>query len=197
MKKTKKINLIINHEDYRKYELIFHKIKIVFYIFASIFILSSIIFYIIIKNQIDNENKLIKQKRFLLEITNQRVQDLAKLNYLQQKYQDYKTFIKDDAFSAYYYDLLNSAIKKSSEEAALKTFNIDKSREVSCSVIFSEFTSLRGFLKFIESSDFLNNFESIVLKSYNITGSYENKKEAYELNFSGKFKPLDLNYENY
>ncbi|MGB9883482.1 MAG: hypothetical protein ACPLRN_03155 [Microgenomates group bacterium] len=196
MIKRKKINLIINREDYQKYEQFFQHFKIAFYIFASIFILLSIIFFIIIKNKVDNENKLINQKKFFLQTINQKTQDLAKLNYLQQKYQDLKTFLKDDAFSANYYDLLSTAIKQSSEEAALKSFNIDKSREVGFTVVFSDFNSLRGFLKFIESTVFLNNFETLVLKSYNITGARENTKETYELNFEGKFKPLSKTYEN-
>lgn len=191
MIKKKKINLILNREDYQKYENFFKQFKIIVIVFAGLFFITSIILFLIIINKTNLEKDLINQKEFLFETINKKTNNFAKINYLEQKYQDLKKFLKDDAFSSYYYNLLNSAINQSSEEASLKSFNIDKSRNVFFTVNFLNFDNLRGFLKFVESSIFLDNFETLSLKSYLISGANENTKESYELSFEGKFKLLN------
>ena len=126
----------------------------------------------------------------------QRRGDEAKINYIQKKYTDLNTFLKDDAFSTPYYQLLSDAIKDSSESASLKSFEVNKNRITSFTISFTAFDKLMNFLKFAESQTFIKNFESISLKSFVIVGDKE-KKESYELSFSGQFAPfkLDLNNE--
>ena len=136
------------------------------------------------------------QKKTYLQLLTQRRGDEAKINYIQKKYTDLNTFLKDDAFSTPYYQLLSDAIKDSSESASLKSFEVNKNRITSFTISFTAFDKLMNFLKFAESQTFIKNFESISLKSFVIVGDKE-KKESYELRFSGKFGrfKLDLNNE--
>ena len=138
----------------------------------------------------------LQKKTYLQQLT-ERKDDEAKINYIQKKYTDFKTFLKEDASSLPYYQLLSDAIKNSSESATLKSFQVNKDRESSFTITFTVFDTLRDFLKTAESQTFIKNFENITLKNFVVIGDKE-KNENYELSFSGKFIPikLDLNSEN-
>lgn len=131
------------------------------------------------------------QKKTHLQLLSERRGDEAKINYIQKKYLDLKTFLKDDSSSAPYYQLLSSAIKDSSKSAGLKSFEVNKDRMTSFTISFSAFKELMDFLKFAESQTFIKNFENISLKNFVVLGKKE-KKESYELSFSGKFIPFKL-----
>ena len=178
MRKTK-INLIINREDYQKYEKYFYWLKIATYGLFSLFIFIFIVFFILIKINSDNNDRLISQKSSLLKALAEKKGDEAKIFYLQKKYEDLNIFLKDDAFSSLYYGLLSEALKQSSESSILKSFDINKNRQVEFSISFEQFTELMSFFKFIESEIFLKNFETISLKSFTIIGD-KDKKENYE-----------------
>ena len=188
MRKTK-INLIINREDYQKYEKYFYWLKIATYGLFSLFIFIFIVFFILIKINSDNNDRLISQKSSLLKALAEKKGDEAKIFYLQKKYEDLNIFLKDDAFSSLYYGLLSEALKQSSESSILKSFDINKNRQVEFSISFEQFTELMSFFKFIESEIFLKNFETISLKSFTIIGD-KDKKENYELSFAGTFKKI-------
>lgn len=185
MKKTK-INLIINREDYQKYEKYFYWLKIATYGLFGLFLIIFIIFFVLIKVDSNKNDQLILQKANLLKALNEKQENEAKIFYLQNKYNDLKDFLKDDAFSSSYYGLLNQALKQSSESSILKSFAINKDRQVNFSISFQEFPELINFFKFIESEVFLKNFETITLKNFTIIGN-DNQKENYELSFSGVF----------
>ena len=53
-----------------------------------------------------------------------------------------------------------------------------------------------NFLRFVESENFLNNFEEISLKSFEVVGQNELKDENYELSFTGKFISLTNEKKN-
>lgn len=185
MKKTK-INLIISREDYQKYEKYFYWLKIITYGLFGFFLFLFLIFVILIKINSNNNDKLNLQKSSLLKTLAEKKSDEARIFYLQKKYDDLNNYLKDDAFSSLYYGLLNQALKQSSESSTLKSFEINKNRQVEFSIAFEEFPELMSFFKFIESEIFLKNFETISLKSFTIIGD-ENKKENYELSFTGTF----------
>ena len=190
-----KINLIINREDYQKYEKYFFWLKIIAYGLFGFFLFLFLVFFILIKTNSNNNDKLILQKSSLLKALTEKKGDEARIFYLQKKYDDLINFLKDDAFSSLYYGLLNQALKQSSESSTLKSFEINKNRQVEFSIIFEEFPELMSFLKFIESEIFLKNFETISLKSFTIIGD-ENKKENYELSFAGIFIKIKQNIIN-
>lgn len=188
--KKNKINLIINREDYQKYENYFYYLKIAFFGFFMLFFIIFLAFLIILK-KINYQLKTLElKKKTLLEYLKEKTTDTAKINYIEKKYRDLKTYLKDDAYSSPYYSLLNSALLESSQSAELKSFNINKNREVDFTLSFADFNDLRSFFKFIESKTFLDNFETISLKTLNLFGATELKKENYELSFKGRFIPL-------
>jgi len=188
--KKKGINLIVNREDYHKIETVFSYLKLSIIVLFVLFLVISSYFLISLKKK-DNQLRIINlEKQSVLRLINENSQKFAQLNYLRQKYQLLKTYIKDDANSSPYYSLLNEALKDASNSAQIKEFNIDKNRQVDFTIAFSDFPSLRNFFKVIESQKFLKNFESIYLKSFNVIGATIDRKENYELSFYGKFIPI-------
>lgn len=185
--KKNKINLIINREDYQKYENYFYYLRIAFFGFFMLFFIIFLAFLIILKKINYQLETLELKKKTLLEYLKEKTTDTAKINYIEKKYHDLKTYLKDDAYSSRYYSLLNSALLESSQSAELKSFNINKNREVDFTLSFADFNDLRSFFKFIESKTFLDNFETISLKTLNLFGATELKKENYELSFKGRF----------
>ncbi len=140
------------------------------------------------------QNKTIKslfeQKKILLQSLKDKEAYEAKVSYLEKKYSFLKEFLKDDAQTLPYYNLLNSALSLSTQSAQLRSFKIDKNRHVDFTVIFNNFSEMMAFFKFIESEKFIKNFENIILKSFSISiGEQEN--ESYELSFTGRFIPLN------
>lgn len=190
MKKTR-INLLVNREDYQKYENFFERLKLMVTILTFFLFIVFIFFYLTIRKKFNSFEQMNLQKKTYLQLLTDRRPDEAKINYIQKKYIDLKTFLKDDASSTPYYQLLSDAIKNSSQTASLKSFEVNKDREASFTVIFSNFEKLMDFLKFAESKEFINNFESISLKNFVVIGN-EDKNESYELSFSGKFVPIKL-----
>jgi hypothetical protein len=193
MKKSK-INLIINREDYQKFENYFFYLKIILTCFSLLFFIVSGTFFYIINNKSKKSEELGLKKITLLNVLNQKTEDEAKFTYIEKKYQDLTSYLNEDAYSSPYYSLLNSTLKDSSEAATLKSFIINKDRVASFTIAFSEFSRLRDFFGLIESETFLKNFESISLKSFSVIGATVENKENYELSFNGKFVKLKRNF---
>jgi len=171
--KKNRINLLVNREDYQKFENYFERLKLSASILTFILFIIFISFYLILKNNFNEYERMnLQKKNYLLQLTKRRG-DEAKINYIQKKY----------------YQLLSDAIKNSSQTASLKSFEVNKNRESSFTLSFSDFDKLMEFLKFAESRIFIDNFEKISLKNFYIIGSKE-KKESYELSFIGKFVPI-------
>lgn len=190
--KKKRINLIINREDYQKYEQYFFYLRISFFILLIIFFISFLFIFINLNHKKKLENQLMFQKASLLQYLNAHTENFAKINYIEKKYNDLNLFLKDDANSSTYYTILDLALKESSETAILKNFKINKDREVEFKISFNDFQSLRNFFQFIEKPIFLKNFETISLKNLSIIGQKDNnEKKNYELNFVGKFIKLE------
>ena len=186
MKKTK-INLIINRADYQKYEDIFNTLKITVFGLLGLFFVIFIILLTVINNNTKKYDNLNLQKKLLLQSLNEKRGDEAKIFYIQKKYDDMIKFLKNDAFSSTYYTLLTSALKDSSQEATLKSFDIKKTRDVSFTIAFQNFDKMMNFFKLTETEEFLSNFEQISLKTFTVIGSDDKTKENYELSFVGRF----------
>lgn len=186
MKKSK-INLLINREDYKRYEKYFYWTRIVTIIMIVVFAISSL--YLILSgfNQTSKLNSLLTEKQSLLQAMKNRQVDEAKLILVDNKYQSLNEFLKDDAYSYPYYNLLSKAIASSTESASLKSFEINKNRDVAFVVSFNNFNELMNFFRFVESEKFLKNFEKVILKSFAAIGGSSVKKDSYELTFNGKF----------
>ena len=183
------INLLINREDYQKYENLFERLKLTATILTIILAILFTYFYISIKNKFNIYEKTNLQKKTYLQMLTNRRGDEAKINYIEKKYSDLKNFLKDDASSVTYFEILSDSIKNSSESARLKSLEVDKTRNTSFTITFSVFEKMMDFLKFAESEVFLNNFENISLKNLIIVGDNKSQ-ENYELSFTGKFIPV-------
>lgn len=193
--KKKHINLLINREDYQKYENYFEKLKLSAAILTVILFVVFLSFFMILNKKSSLFEETNQQKKTYLQLLTSKKGDEAKINYIQKKYADLETFIKDDASSSTYYQLLSEAIKDSSQSANLKSFEVDKKRDTSFTISFSDFDRLMDFLKFAESKTFINNFEIITLKSFSIAGDEENNQN-YELIFNGTFTPVKYDLIN-
>jgi hypothetical protein len=187
--KNKRINLLVNREDYQKYENVFERLKLSVAVLTLILFIFFIFFYLTLRKKFNTFEKMNLQKKTYLQSLTERRSDEAKINYIQKKYLDLKIFLKDDAASLPYYQLLSEALKNSSQTANLKSFEVNKDRETSFAITFSDLDKLMEFLKFVESRKFINNFESISLKNFVVTGNKENN-ENFELSFDGKFIPM-------
>lgn len=194
MKKTK-INLLISQENYQKVEKYFQYLRYAVFILFIIFFVLVSLFLIMRISQNNQINQLQVQKRALLEIVKSKSSDEAKISYIQKKYQSVKEFLKDDAYSLPYYNLLNSAISSSTQPAALKSFQIAKSREVTFTISYNDLGDLLNFLKFVESEKFLKNFEKLSFKSFTAIGDINVSKANYDLSFVGKFIPIKSGLE--
>lgn len=188
MKKSN-INLLVNREDYQKYENYFERLKLVATISTIILTVLFLYFYILIKNNLNDYEKMNIEKTGYLQLLTDRKDDEAKIIYIEKKYIDLKKILKDDASSVAYYEILSHAISNSSESAQLKSLDVDKTRNTSFTIAFSVFEKMMSFLKFAESEVFLSNFEKISLKNFVIIGE-KNNQENYELSFTGKFAPV-------
>jgi len=184
--KSSKINLIVNREDYQKYQNYFYFLKISILVLSLIFVVVFLGYLIDLQRRNSAIEKLDKQKILYLQILQQKKGDEAKIFYLQRKYADIKLFLKDDSNSAPYYNLLTSTLKESSQSSQIKSFSIDKNHAFTFTIVFENFDELLSFFKFIESDIFVKNFESISLKSFTLIGN-ANTKENYQLSFDGKF----------
>ena len=190
MKKSS-INLLVNREDYQKYENLFQRFKLTAALLTIILAVIFAYFYFSIKNKFNVYEKMNLEKKNYLQLLTERRKDEAKINYIGKKYSDLKNFLKNDAASVAYFELLSNAINNSSESAKLKSFVVDKTRNTSFEITFSLFEKMMDFLKFAESEIFLNNFENISLKNLIIAGS-----QNYELSFTGQFIPIKPNENN-
>ncbi|EKE14222.1 MAG: hypothetical protein ACD_12C00619G0001 [uncultured bacterium] len=187
MKKSS-INLLVNREDYQKYENLFQRLKLTAALLTVILTIIFAYFYFSIKNKFNIYEKMNLEKKNYLQLLTERKKDEAKINYIGKKYSDLKNFLTNDSASVAYLELLSNAINDSSESAKLKSFVVDKTRNTSFEITFSLFEKMMDFLKFAESEIFLKNFENISLKNLIIAGS-----QNYELSFTGQFVPIKPN----
>lgn len=190
MKKSS-INLLVNREDYQKYENLFQRFKLTAALLTVILTIIFAYFYFSIKNKFGIYEKMNLEKKNYLQLLTERKKDEAKINYIGKKYSDLNKFLENDASSVTYFELLSNAINNSSESAKLKSFVVDKTRNTSFEITFSLFEKMMDFLKFAESEIFLSNFENISLKNLIIAGS-----QNYELSFTGQFVPIKPNENN-
>lgn len=185
MKKTK-LNLLTNRVDYQRLETIFRWIRISSLGLSIIVIITIGGFFLVFSVQSSKIQDLLNQKTTYLSNLKDRENEEAKLYYIQTKDQQLNSYLSQDAHSLPYYNLLNTALSKSSESATLKSFLMQKNRETNFTVTFINFDELLNFFRFIESDDFLKKFEKVSLKSFTAIG--DNKaKTNYELSFIGKF----------
>jgi len=180
----KRINLLQSRYDYQKIEKIFFYIRyltfFLIFIFIIIFILVNLT-NISYKKEIDG---LYSKKIELIKELNNYINEEAKINIFQNKYQAFSEFLNEDARFLPYYYLLTSSLKSATPEPTLVSFKINKEKYTEFTLSFSNFEQIINFFNFIEDENFLDKFENINLDGFSSTES------KTELTFKGKFISL-------
>ena len=187
----KGINLLSKQLKYKKIGTIIVRLRVVLVVLTVFFALLFLSFSVILFRQSQEVNKLISNKRSLLEylLVNKEVE--AKFVFFNNRYQEIKEILKNDVNFLPFYSLLNESLNQASPAPQLKSLVINRDRTVSFALNFIDLPSLLTFLKFGESDNFLDNFDQLILGSFNIVqNSAKEKKANYELIFNGKFSSL-------
>lgn len=152
---------------------------------------------ITLKNEI---SQLAKKKELYLSVLFNEKDVEANIRYFKGKQTQLLNYEKDDAhFVPYYQVLLNVLSSSASQSARLDTIEIDKNRDTSFVVKCNEYNGMVAFLKYVESDEFLSNFETLSMASLNLSrespdairGANQQKvNKNYQLQFKGRFKEL-------
>lgn len=160
------------------------------------FILFAVIIVKTISVQKDAADFMKKKQLYLSLLADQKDAE-ANTRFFKGKLTQLNKYELDDARFVPYYTVLLAAIKSSTQSAVLDTVNIDKTRATTFLVKFKDYEGMILFLKYVESPDFLNNFEELSMASLNLSriqSSTSNSQGAtsksYQLQFTGKFKPI-------
>jgi len=189
MKKTR-INLLTSRQDYYRLENYFGIFRKFLVGYVVVFLLTIIGLAGFRIYQTSQQNKLYESKKSILSQLSSRKTDEVKLIKLSKKLNSYREFIKDDARFIPYYELLLATLQQSSQSATLTEFNIDKSREMSFKLRFSNFDEMVNTFKFIESPDFTRSFSRLDMKDF--IGKLDSSDAAnYDLSFEGSFKQIN------
>lgn len=191
--KTKKINLLISRFDYQEAErriMIFRNSVLGLSLFILVLVSASFFFLGTLNSKIKS---LEARKAQLTSSTNQKINREEELNYVARKVDLMDTYLKNDAHSLPYYNLLLDAMGPSTESARLTGFVINNKRDTEFEVTFTNLNDMLSFFKTVESEVFLKNFETLTL------GNFESKNsrlessaqvKSYVLTLHGRFIPL-------
>lgn len=190
--KKKAINLLTSRDEYIKIERSLRILRTVVVTYCCIFILGALTFTFLQYQQTSKIQDMIDQKANLLASLNNSKDQEAQLVFVAKKVKAYEKFILDDARFLPYYNLLNSALKNTSESsggtssATLASFALNKERAVSFTLMFASVADMIDSFRYVESEEFLSNFQELSLNGLTV-GS---KQAENSLSFSGKFKEI-------
>ena len=155
----------------------------------------TIIQTIAVRGQVQSLTKS-KQKYLALLINDKDIE--ANTRYFKGKQTQLLKYEKDDANFLPYYSVLVSALSSLSQSATLDSIEIDKNRDATFIVKFKDYDGMVQFLKYVESEEFLINFEALSMASLNLSrssGSTTKVQSAvnknYQLQFKGRFKEIN------
>jgi len=186
MKKTRKINLLVNKTDYGKIDRYFKYLRrgvLILTILLFIFVVSFLYLHF---NQTLRLQSLIKEQQNSLNILNEQRDNEVKLIYAANKVKTLDKFLLEDANFYPYYNLLVGNLSAGTESGQLSSLTIDKDRESEFILVFSSFDKMLSSFKLIESPEFLKNFETLSLTDF-LSGS---NNQNFQLTFEGKFKKI-------
>jgi hypothetical protein len=128
-----------------------------------------------------------------------------KLSYFIYKADLLKQYLKDDSKGFTYHERLNSILSTNAPNGLLSGFQIDNKRDVSFSVKFSSYEDTIQFIKFVESPDFLKEFEYVKINPLTVNGKTPSSitgtpnpdepeptpvADELSVDFQGKFKEI-------
>jgi hypothetical protein len=154
-------------------------------LFVAFLILSGLVFY-----QKTRMNSLLKEKEEHLSYLASNKNSEADTALFIIKKEQLKQFIKDDAQFLPYYNILQNSLALASNAATIQAMTLDKSRDVSFIINFTDYDLMYKYIRYIESQAFLKNFEILTLTTFSLNQSNAALSKGYQLNFEGKFKAL-------
>lgn len=192
--KGTQINLLLYKEDYRNVERLFKRIRLFALFYSAFLVITLVVFYIMNINVKTSVSKLEIEKQRLLGLLTSRSKEEAGLIYITKKAGLIDQYlVKDVKFLPYYNFMLDKVKAVGSPSASLETFAVDNNRKATFSITFTSAQSMLEFLKFIESDEFLNNFDSLVATRIGRVVSEGQGTNTLEIAFEGQFKSLDEN----
>ncbi|MEK7078691.1 MAG: hypothetical protein AAB929_01350 [Patescibacteria group bacterium] len=194
----KRLNLFNRKKRFDFFSAYANKVKQYGSIFGVILFLVfifTIIQTIAVRGQVQSLTKS-KQKYLALLINDKDIE--ANTRYFKGKQTQLLKYEKDDARFLPYYSVLVSALSSSSQSATLDSIEIDKNRDATFIVKFKDYDGMVQFLRYVESEEFLSNFEALSMASLNLSrssGSTTKVQSAvnknYQLQFKGRFKEIN------
>lgn len=194
----KRLNLFNRKKRFDFFSTYANKVKQYGSIFGVILFLVfifTIIQTIAVRGQVQS---LTKKKQLYLALLINDKDIEANTRYFKGKQTQLLKYEKDDARFLPYYSVLVSALSSSSQSATLDSIEIDKNRDATFIVKFKDYDGMVQFLKYVESEEFLSNFEALSMASLNLSrssGSTTKVQSAvnknYQLQFKGRFKEIN------
>ncbi len=136
-----------------------------------------------------NQEALLKKKETYLKYLLDEKDIEANMRYFKSKQTQVNTFLKDDAHFLPYYEVLKNSLEETKDRAILETIDIDKDRNTRFIVRFNNSEDMLLFLRYIEAEEFLKNFVSLSLQSFNLN-QQQAKNTRFQLELRGVFKEL-------
>lgn len=194
----KRINLLSKKKHFSRVNDYAQKIKKFGAIFGVFFF---ILFFIVVIQTILYKNKvadLTKKKQLYLSLLVDQKDIEANTRFFKGKLTQLNKYAQDDAHFLPYYSVLLNAINLSSQSAMLDMIDISKTRSTTFVVKFNDYNGMVAFLKYVESPDFLKNFDDLSMASLNLSRELEGNSRGnsplsknYQLQFQGTFKQLN------
>ncbi len=151
--------------------------------------------FLIIKDKAKIRQLNAKKEEYLKYLLDNKDSE-AKFRYFKAKQKQLSDYYGDDASFLPYYQVLTDALKPASESASLESVTINNKRDASFNVKITDYDKAINFLKYVESDDFLNNFDELVLTGFNLfekrKGSEETAQGSYKFSFAGSFKSINV-----
>lgn len=137
-----------------------------------------------------SQQSLISQKETYLRYLLDEKDIEANMRYFKSKQTQLNTFLKEDAHFLPYYQVLKKSLEDRSKDTILDIIDIDKDRNTRFVVKFNTSDEMLSFLRYIEAEDFLKNFSSLTLQSFNLN-KLQSKGTRYQLELRGIFKEIN------
>jgi hypothetical protein len=184
----KRINLLSRHKNVGISEELAQRVRLIGTIIGIVLFLGFISTVVLQILLFQENQKLLEEKRGLLEYLLQNKPYETKFAYFNTKTAQMKKYLQDDAEFYPYYTLLNNLLNTASQGAALQKMNIDKNKFTQFSIKFNSLENAYTFIRYLESPFFLDNFNDLTLNSFSLIQTDNSIAKNYELTFSGKFK---------
>lgn len=188
----KRINLLLSKRKSHLLTVYGEKIKLVVSVIGVICFLIFLYLTVMFFRVKSNINKMNEKKKLYLSYLLENKDTEANVRYFKGKQIQLTDFLKDDAHFLPYYTILKEALNSSTQSALLDTIMINKLRETTFVVQFSNYENMILFIKYIESDEFLSKFNQLTLANFslNVKSSTPNAYK-YQLQFQGKFNQIN------